>query len=91
MVSNLIFSYSAQFFIILVPAFPVCDLGSLADVLAGEDWGKKFVEYLSLLQIPVNQVSCFLPERAYIFPSLYFITDVTTEVFLAALDVPGQI
>ena len=91
MVSNLIFSYSGQFFILPVHAFAVCDLGSVAGALAGKDWGKKVIEYLSLLRILRNQVSRFLPERAHIFPSLPFITGVPLEAFLVALDVTGQI
>ena len=88
MVSNLIFSYSGRFFILLVPAFDFDDLGGVAGALPGEDWGKKVIEYLSLLRIPGNQVSCFLPERAHIFPSLPFITNVPIESFLVALDKP---
>lgn len=38
-----------------------------------------------------NQVSCFLPERVHIFPSLPFIRDAFTEAFLVALDVSSQI
>ena len=52
---------------------------------------KKVVEYLSLLHVPGNQVSRFLPERAPICPSLPFITNVPLEAFLVALDVPGQV
>jgi len=33
MVLNLIFSYSGRFFILLVPAFAFCDLGSVAGAL----------------------------------------------------------
>ena len=84
------FSYSGQFFILLVLAFASCDLGSVAGALASEDWDKKDVEYLSLLHIPGNQVSHFLLERAHSFPSLPFITDMPREVFLVALDVPDQ-
>ena len=63
----------------------------LAGSLAGEDWGKKVIEYLTLHHVPVNQVSCFLLERAHIFPSLPFIINVPIEAFFVALDVPGQI
>ena len=52
---------------------------------------KKIIEYLSLLHILGNQVSCFLPERAHIFPSLPFITDVPIEAFLDALDILARI
>ena len=58
--------------------------------LAGEDWGKKVIEYLSILHILGNELSCFLAERAYIFSRLTFITNVPIEAFLVALDVPGQ-
>jgi len=88
MILNLIFSYSGQFFIFLVPACAFCDLGSVAGALVCSDWGKRVVEYLSLVRMLGHQVSCFLPERAYIFPSLPFITDI---LFVVALDVPGQI
>ena len=91
MVSNLIFFCSGWFFILPVPAFAICDLGGVAGALAGEDWRKKFFEHLRLLHILGNQVSYFLPERAHIFPSLPFVTDVPTEAFFVALDVPGQI
>ena len=70
MVSNLILSYNEQFFILPVPAFAFCNLGGLAGALAGEDWGKNVVEYLSLLYIPGKQVAGFLLERAGIFPSV---------------------
>ena len=43
-----------------------------------------------LLCIQVNQVLHFLLKRAHIFPSLAFITDVPTEAFLVALDVPSR-
>ena len=91
MVSNLIFSYNGQFFILPVPAFTFCGLGGMAGAPAGEDWGKKVIDYLSLLHILGDQVSCFLPERAHIFPSLPFIINVPIEAFFVALDVPGQI
>jgi len=37
MVSNLVFTYSGQFFIVAVPACAICDLGGVAGALAGED------------------------------------------------------
>ena len=91
MVSNLISFCSGRFFILPVPAFDVCDLGGVAGALASEDWGKKVIEYFNLLHVLGNQVSYFLPERAHIFHSPPFITDVPTEAFLFALDVRGQI
>ncbi|PKU42942.1 hypothetical protein llap_6762 [Limosa lapponica baueri] len=56
MVSNLIFSYRDQFLIFLVLAFAFCNLGGVVRALAGEDQGKKVIEYLSLLHVPDNQV-----------------------------------
>ena len=51
---------------------------------------KKVVEYLSLLHIPRgNQVSHFLLERAHIFPSHPFITDILIEASLVALHILG--
>jgi len=90
MVSNQI-SYSGLFFILSVPPFAFCDLGSVAGAVASEDTGKKVIEYCSLFYALGDQVSCFLPERAHIFPSLPFINDVPIESFLIALDIPGQI
>jgi len=49
------------------------------------------MEYLGVLHILGNQVSCSLPERAHLLPSLPFIPGVPTQAFLVALDVPGQI
>lgn len=72
-------------------AFAFCDLGSVAGALAGEDWGKKVTEYLSLLHILGDQVSCLLLERPHISSNLLFITDVPVEAFLDALDNHGQI
>jgi len=51
----------------------------------------EFAEYLILLHIPGNQVSCFLPEMDNIFPSVPFVSDIPVEAFLVGLDVPGQI
>lgn len=47
--------------------------------------------YLSLLHVPGNRVSRFLPERVHIVPSLPFITNVPIEALLVALNAPGQI
>jgi len=52
---------------------------------------KKVIEDLSLLHIPGNWVSYFLPERVHIFFSLPFITDIPIETLLDALDFPGQL
>ncbi|GAB0203947.1 hypothetical protein GRJ2_002860300 [Grus japonensis] len=41
MVSNLIFSYSGRFFILLVPAFAFCDLGSVAQALTESGYGSE--------------------------------------------------
>lgn len=51
MFSNLIISYSKQFFL-PVPAFAFCELWNLAGALAGEDGGKKVVEYLGPFPCP---------------------------------------
>ena len=85
MVSDLIFSYTGWFFILPVPAFAFCDLDGVAGALANEHWGKKVIEYLSILHTPGNQVSCLLLERAHIFPSLPFITSVPVEAFFLAM------
>lgn len=47
--------------------------------------------YLSLLYIPGNWLSPFLPERVHILPGLPFVTNVPIEALLVALDAPGQI
>ena len=52
-------------FILPIPAFAICNLGNVAGAPTSEDWGKKVIEYLSLLHILGNQVSCFLLERAH--------------------------
>ncbi|PKU44438.1 hypothetical protein llap_5270 [Limosa lapponica baueri] len=52
MVSNLVFSYSRWFLILLVPALAFSDFDGLARPLAGQDQGKKVIEYLSLPYIP---------------------------------------
>lgn len=54
-------------------AFAFCVLGREAEALDGKDRGKKS-EFLSLLQILGNPVSCFFPERTHISSSLPFIT-----------------
>lgn len=54
------------------------------------DWGEK-VEHLILPHILGNESSCFLLERAHIFPSLLFTTNVHIEAFSVAFDVPLQI
>lgn len=51
MLSDLILSYSERFFILPVPAFAFCDLGSMTRALAGDDCDKNIVEY-SLLHMP---------------------------------------
>ena len=43
MVSDLTFSCSGRFAILPVPAFAICNLGSVAGALAGEHWGKKVI------------------------------------------------
>ena len=91
MVFNLIFSYSGEFFILLVPVFAFSDLDSVAGALASEDRDKKAVKYLSLFHIPGNRGSCFLPQRAHIFPSFPFIIGVPSEAFIIAVDIPDQI
>lgn len=78
MVSELIFS-SGWFLILPVSAFASCN-SSVTGTIASEDWGKKAVEYISLylppqVHILCDLVSCFLPERTCIFPSLSFISD----------------
>lgn len=67
-----------------VPAF-VCDSGAVAGALTAEDQSRKATEYLSLVHVPGNQLSHFLPDRAHIFPSLPFITRVPREDFPVAL------
>lgn len=81
MVSNLIFSYCQQFFILPVLAMPSATWAA-AGAFAGEDQGNKC---LGLLHVPGNQVSHFLTEGAHIFPHLPFIPSVPTEVFLLPL------
>lgn len=72
-----------------VPDFASCSLVIVAEALAGEDQSKKVIELFSLLHIPGNPVSHFLPEKAHVFPSLPFILNVTREGFLVALEIPG--
>lgn len=57
-------------FILPIPAFAFCDLGSVAREVTGEDWGKKVIEYLSLAYVPGHQTLHFLSKRAYIFRCL---------------------
>lgn len=77
MFSNLFFSYSGPFVILPVLAFSFhCDLGSVTGALDGQDRGKKVIQYFSLLHILGNQMSCSFLERAHIFPSLPFTTNV---------------
>lgn len=45
------------------------------------------MEYLGLCTAPGNQVSCFLQERAHMFPSIPFAIEALAEAFLVALDV----
>lgn len=78
-------------FILLVPSSAFCDRGSVTGGLVDEDWGKKNIEYPSLLHIPSNQVSDFLLVRSFIFSRFLFITTVPIEASLAALHVPDQI
>lgn len=85
MVLKVIF-YSGLFFIPSDPGFTCsCNVGCVARAVAGKVWGKIVVEYLSLLYIH------FFLERAHIFSSLPFITDMPLETYLDTLDVPGQI
>lgn len=78
--SNLTFSYSRQFFILPVSDFALCDLSSVVGALAGEVWDKKVIEYLSLLHVLGWQASHLLPERAHIFYSLHFITNIGNSI-----------
>lgn len=41
------FFYTERLFIFLVLAFAFCDMGSAAETLTSEDWGKKVFEYIS--------------------------------------------
>lgn len=58
--------------------------------MAFEDWKKEGIQYPRLLTVPGNQVLCFLLQRAHTFPSISFVTEVSIEVFLVVLDIPGQ-
>lgn len=59
--------------------------------LVGENCVEKIIVHLSLLHIPGNQASHFLPERTHIFHSLLFITNNPLEASLAAFVGPGQV
>lgn len=81
MVSNLIFSYSQWFYILLVPAFAFYNSANVAGGLASEDWGKKVIKYFGLLHVPGNQVSCFL-WRGPTFFLVFFLSLTYWEKFL---------
>lgn len=85
-------SYNVWFFILPVPVFAFCNLDGEVGALVGENCGKKkIIDYLSLIHIPRNQASHFLPERTHIFHSLLSITSIPLEASLAAFVVPGQV
>lgn len=81
-VSNQILSYSGWLFILSVPAFPFCNSCGWRSCGKRPRQKKKIIKYLQLLHIPVSKVSCFLTERAHIFPCIPFITNNTTLAFL---------
>lgn len=81
------FSYSTHFFILPVPVLTFCDLGSVAGALA-----KKFVEYLSLLHVEGNQVSCFsfLFPKGPMFSLVFLLSLIYTEKLLLLLTSLGR-
>lgn len=82
MFPNLIFSYSGWFSSSQsLPLPPVTRAVYVAGTLAGEDQGKNVIEYLSLLCVPGNHISCFLPEMDHIFPNLSLIHQGTYRSF----------
>ena len=57
----------------------------VAGPLAGDKWGKKVIDYLSLLHILGNQVSCFFLEKVHIFPGLPSVSDDLYKLLLSPL------
>lgn len=55
-----------------------------------EDRGKIIIKHLSLLHIPITQISHFLPELVHILLSLGFITNAPIEAFLIVLDIVAR-
>lgn len=90
-VSSLIFTYRGQIFCLPLVTFAFCTLGSVVRVHASENLGKEVFEHLIFLHIPCDRISSFLPERAYIFPDLPFITDKVAEFLLVPLYAPAWI
>lgn len=63
----------------------------MAEELASENRGKKFVEYVGFLHFLGNHISHFLPEKTHIHPSLPFINGTLREDFPIAADISGQL
>ncbi|PKU41060.1 hypothetical protein llap_8635 [Limosa lapponica baueri] len=62
-----------------VPAFAFCDFGSVVRALAGEDSGKKVIEYLSLLQIPGNMKNEHqLPQKMTVHQKANIVNSMTS-------------
>lgn len=80
MVSSLIFTYNGQIFFLPVLIFAFCNLSGVARALAIE--GEEVMQHLNFFHIPCNQVSSFLPNKAYFFPGLPFITDIPVDFLL---------
>lgn len=65
---------------VIVPSSISClcllQLDSMARTLASVDQGKKIMEYLSIFQVLDNQVTHFPLDRASIFSSFFFFTEI---------------
>lgn len=66
------------------------DLGSIVRAIAGEDWGKKVAEYISLLHVSCNEVPCHTYHRGYDFFCFPLLSCVPVESLCAILHIPSQ-
>lgn len=88
-VLNLIFSYSWRDLISPVPALRFRDLREVGGEITIENWGKKTVEYLSLLHVSCQQLSCHLLWGC-IFIELPFLANILVEALIIILCIPCQ-
>ncbi|KAK4825906.1 hypothetical protein QYF61_003401 [Mycteria americana] len=90
MVTNLIFSYSGRVFAPPVPALRSIDSGGVGREDASEDWGKKVVDYLSLVLVHCYQFAS-LAHQVQLQPYLDLPDSIPTQPGSAPLFFPGYL
>ena len=101
LVTNLVFTYSGRGFSPLVPILQSIGWGGARREVASEDWGKRVVEYLSLLLVCWYEVAILVHrgdggrgdrhDTNYAFFNLPFLADMPTEVHVVILRIPRQV